>query len=43
MDDQADRRRIDAFEMWCWRRMLRIPCTAKRTNISILNELGITD
>lgn len=35
----ADRRRIDAFEMWCWRRMLRIPWTAKRTNVSILNEI----
>lgn len=39
----ADRHRIDAFEMWCWRRMLRIPWTARRTNQSILNELGITD
>lgn len=35
----ADRRRIDAFEMWCWRRMLRVPWTARRTNISILNEI----
>lgn len=34
-----DRRRIDAFEMWVWRRMLRIPWTARRTNISILNEI----
>ncbi|XP_077255535.1 uncharacterized protein LOC143893712 [Temnothorax americanus] len=37
-----DRKRIDAFEMWCWRRMLRIPWTAHRTNASILRELGIT-
>lgn len=36
---QADRSRIDAFEMWCWRRMLRIPWTAKRTNASIINKL----
>lgn len=35
----ADRRRVDAFEMWCWRRMLRVPWTAKRTNISILNDV----
>lgn len=39
----ADRRRIDAFEMWCWRRMLRIPWTDYRTNTSILNELRIKD
>lgn len=37
-----DRRRVDAFEMWCWRRMLRIPWTAKRTNVSILKELKVT-
>ncbi|XP_062532329.1 uncharacterized protein LOC134201487 [Bombyx mori] len=37
----ADRMRIDAFEMWCWRRMLRIPWTAFRTNVSILKQLGI--
>lgn len=35
----ADRRRVDAFEMWCWERMLRIPWTARRTNISILSEI----
>ena len=34
-----DRRRIDAFEMWLWRRMLRIPWTVRQTNISIVNEL----
>ncbi|CAH2254798.1 jg15382 [Pararge aegeria aegeria] len=38
----ADRQRIDAFEMWCWRRMLRIPWTAHRTNVSILRQLKIT-
>lgn len=38
----GDRKRIEAFEMWCWRRMLRIPWTARRTNISILRELNIT-
>lgn len=39
----GDRQRIDAFEMWCWRRMLRIPWPAHRTNVSILNELRIKD
>lgn len=39
---KADRSRIDAFEMWCWRRMLRVPWTAHRTNASILKEVGIT-
>lgn len=34
-----DRKRIDAFEMWTWRRMLRIPWTARRTNVSVLNEI----
>ena len=38
---ERERQRIDAFEMWCWRRMLRIPWTAKRTNVSILSQLGI--
>lgn len=37
---EADRRRIDAFEMWCWKRLLRIPWTAKRTNSLILKEIG---
>lgn len=36
----ADRRRIEAMEMWCWRKMLRIPWTAHRTNISVLAEIG---
>jgi len=33
---KAERRRIDAFELWCWRRLLRIPWTARRSNQSIL-------
>ncbi len=37
---QKERKKIDSFEMWCWRRMLRIPWTAKRTNQSILSEIG---
>ncbi|XP_072934917.1 uncharacterized protein [Epargyreus clarus] len=37
----ADRKRIDAFEMWCWRKMLRIPWIAHRTNVSILKQLSI--
>ena len=37
---KADRRRIDAFELWCWRRLLRVPWTAKRTNLSILKEIN---
>ena len=32
--------RIDAFELWCWRRLLRVPWTARRSNQSILNEIG---
>lgn len=39
---QSERAKIDAFEIWCWRRMLRNPWTARRTNVSILKELGIT-
>ena len=35
---KAERRRIDAFELWCWRRLLRVPWTAKRSNQSILKE-----
>ena len=31
---------IDAFELWCWRRLLRVPCTAKRSNQSILKEVN---
>ena len=36
----AERRRIDAFELWCWRRLLRIPWTARRSNHSILKEVS---
>ena len=35
---KAERRRIDAFELWCWRRFLRVPWTARRSNQSILKE-----
>ena len=37
---KAERRRIDAFELWCWRRLLRVPRTAKRSNQSILKEIS---
>ena len=37
---KAERQRIDAFEVWCWRRLLRIPWTAKRSNQSILKEIS---
>ena len=37
---KAEYRRIDAFELWCWRRLLRVPWTARRSNQSILNEIG---
>ena len=36
----ADCQRIDAFELWCWRRLLRVPWTARRSNQSILKEVG---
>ena len=36
---KAERRRIDAFELWCWRRLLRVPWTARRSNLSILKEI----
>ena len=36
---KAERRRIDAFELWCWRRLLRVPWTATRSNQSILKEI----
>ena len=36
---KAEHRRIDAFELWCWRRLLRVPRTARRSNQSILNEI----
>ena len=38
---KAERRRIDAFELWCWRRLLRVPCTARRSNQSILKEISL--
>ena len=38
MDLKAERRNIDAFELWCWRRLLRVPWTARRSNQSILKE-----
>ena len=37
---KAECRRIDAFELWCWRRLLRVPCTARRTIQSILMEIS---
>ena len=37
---KAERRRIDAFELWCWRRLLRVPGTARRSNQSILKEIS---
>ena len=37
---KAERRRIDAFELWCWRRLLRVPWTARRSNQSILKEMS---
>ena len=44
---KAEHRRIDAFELWCWRRLLRVPWTARRFNQSILKEswvfIGRTD
>ena len=38
---KAERRRIDAFETWCWRRLLRVPWTARRSNQSILEEISL--
>ena len=37
---KAERWRIDAFELWCWRRLLRVPCTERRLNQSILKEIN---
>ena len=37
---KAECQKIDAFELWCWRRLLRVPWTAKRSNQSILKEIG---
>ena len=39
-EKKAERRRIDPFELWCWRRLLRIPWTARRSNQSILQEIS---
>ena len=36
----GERRRMDAFELWCWRRLLRVPWTARRSNQSILREIS---
>ena len=37
---KAEHHKIDAFELWCWRRLLRVPCTARRYNQSILKEIS---
>ena len=37
---KAEHQRIDAFELWCWRRLLRVPWTARRSNQSILKEIN---
>ena len=38
---KAERQRIDAFELWCWRRLLRVPWNARRSNQSILKEINL--
>ena len=38
---KAEHKRIDAFEVWCWRRLLRVPWTAKRSDQSILKEINL--
>ena len=38
--EKAECQRIDAFELWCWRRLLRVPWTARRSNQSILKEIS---
>ena len=38
---KAERRRIDAFELWCWKRLLRVPWTARRSNQSVLKEINL--
>ena len=40
MDVRVEHRRIDAFELWCWRRLLRVPWTARRSKQSILKEIS---
>ena len=37
---KVEHRRIDAFELWCWKRLLRVPCTARRSNQSNLKEIS---
>ena len=37
---KAEHRKMDAFELWCWRRLLRVPCTARRCNQSIIKEIS---
>ena len=37
---KAERQKIDAFELWCWGRLLRVPWTARRSNWSVLKEIG---
>ena len=37
---KAEHQRIDAFELWCWRRLWRVPWTARRSNLSILKEIS---
>ena len=37
---KAEHRRIDAFELWCWRRLFRVPQTSRRSNLSILKEVS---
>ena len=37
---KAEHQRIDAFELWCWRRLLRVPCSARRSNQSIVKEIS---
>ena len=39
---KAEHQRIDVFELWCWRRLLRVPWTARRSNQSILKEISLT-
>ena len=38
---KAEHQRIDAFELWCWRRLLRVPWTARRSNQSIVKEISL--
>ena len=38
---KAEHQRIDAIELWCWRRLLRVPCTARRSNQSIIKEISL--